>query len=69
MTSEPVLLMGGTGAIGRLSALALRAVHPDVPFLIGGRDLRKSREVASKIGHAVPSVRTGPTPMMQELLQ
>ena len=47
-----ILLMGGTGAIGRLSAQALRAIHPDVPLLIGGRDLHKSRAVADEIGQA-----------------
>src|SRR5690606_33240326 len=52
MISEPILLMGGTGAIGRLSAHALRAVYPDVPLLIGGRDLLKSREFASELGQA-----------------
>lgn len=52
MNSAPVLLMGGTGAIGRLSARALRAIYPDVPLLIGGRDLGKSREAADEIGQA-----------------
>lgn len=52
LTSEPILLMGGTGAIGRLSAQALRAVYPDVPLMIGGRDLRKSREMADELGRA-----------------
>lgn len=52
LISEPILLMGGTGAIGRLSARALRTVYPDVTLLIGGRDLVKSRQVASEIGQA-----------------
>jgi len=52
MISNPILLMGGTGAIGRLTARALRDVYPDVPLLIGGRDLLKSRKLASEIGHA-----------------
>lgn len=30
MSADPILLMGGTGAIGSLSAHALRAVRPDV---------------------------------------
>jgi hypothetical protein len=50
LISNPILLMGGTGAIGRLSARALRTAYPDVPLLIGGRDLVKSRQVASEIG-------------------
>ncbi|MGF7151190.1 hypothetical protein FHS96_004853 [Sphingomonas zeicaulis] len=52
MTADPILLMGGSGAIGRQSAQALRAVYPDVPLLIGGRDLAKSREAAEAIGNA-----------------
>lgn len=52
LNSDPILLMGGTGAIGRLTARALRNVYPDVPLLIGGRDLAKSREAASEIGQA-----------------
>lgn len=50
--TKPILLMGGTGAIGRLSAGALRAVYPDVPLLIGGRDAVKSAQAASDLGNA-----------------
>ncbi len=50
--TNPVLLMGGTGAIGRLSAGALRAVQPDVPLLIGGRDAAKCAEAAGHLGNA-----------------
>ena len=52
MISDAILLMGGTGAIGRQTARALRAVYPNVPLLIGGRDLGKSRDAASEIGNA-----------------
>jgi hypothetical protein len=52
LISDPILLMGGTGAIGGLTARALRTGYPDVPLLIGGRDLVKSRQVASEIGQA-----------------
>jgi hypothetical protein len=52
MTSDPILLMGGTGAIGRMTAQSLRDAHPDLPILIGGRDLAKSADVASNIGNA-----------------
>lgn len=38
MSVDPILLMGGTGAIGRQTARLLREAHPDVPLLIGGRD-------------------------------
>lgn len=52
MISDAILLMGGTGAIGRQTARALRAHYPNVPLLIGGRDLPKSRQAASEIGNA-----------------
>lgn len=52
MSSAPILLMGGSGAIGRQTARSLRAVHPDVPLLIGGRDLAKAEKAAAEIGHA-----------------
>ena len=52
MIPAPILLMGGTGVIGRLTARALRAAYPDVPLLIGGRDLARSREAAGEIGQA-----------------
>ena len=52
MSSDPILLMGGSGSIGRQTARSLRAAHPDVPLLIGGRDLAKTREAAAEIGQA-----------------
>ncbi|HBP28089.1 saccharopine dehydrogenase [Advenella sp. S44] len=52
MISDAILLMGGTGAIGRQTASALRSAYPDVPLLIGSRDLVKSRQVANEIGNA-----------------
>lgn len=52
MTSIPILLMGGSGAIGILTAHALRAAHPDVPILIGGRNIDRAREAARAIGGA-----------------
>lgn len=52
MSVNPVLLMGGSGAIGHPTARALRAAHPDIPLLIGGRDLEKARQAAERIGGA-----------------
>ncbi|MBC8136775.1 MAG: NAD(P)-dependent oxidoreductase, partial [Fibrella sp.] len=52
MSLDPILLIGGSGVIGRSTARFLRAVHPDVPLLIGGRDLAKAKEVATEIGGA-----------------
>ncbi|MGN8342418.1 NAD(P)-dependent oxidoreductase [Pseudomonas sp. SMV71] len=52
MSVNPILFMGGTGAIAHHSARALRTAHPDVPLLIGGRDLAKAQRVAEQIGGA-----------------
>lgn len=52
MSLHPILFMGGSGAIGHQAARALRASHPDVPLLIGGRELAKSRQAAEQIGGA-----------------
>lgn len=52
MNSNPVLLMGGSGAIGHQTVRAMRKIHPDVLFLIGGRDLGKARKAAAEMGGA-----------------
>jgi len=52
MSFDPILLLGGSGAIGQQTARALRATYPDVPLLIGGRDLAKAQTAAAKAGHA-----------------
>ncbi|WP_262416017.1 hypothetical protein [Pseudomonas fluorescens] len=52
MSVHPILFLGGSGAIGHRSAKALRAAHPDVPLLIGGRDLAKAQQAAEEIGGA-----------------
>lgn len=52
MSVHPILFMGGSGAIGHRSAKALRAAHPDVPLLIGGRDLTKAQQAAEEMGGA-----------------
>lgn len=52
MTIDPILLMGGSGAIGHLSANALRRLYPDVQFIIGGRDLPKAQAATDEIGQA-----------------
>jgi hypothetical protein len=52
MTLNPVLLMGGSGAIGHQIVRAMRKIHPDVPFLIGGRDLAKASKAAAEMGGA-----------------
>lgn len=52
MSIPPILLVGGSGAIGRQTVQTLRAAHPELPLLIGGRDLTKTQNVAEEIGHA-----------------
>lgn len=52
MSLNPILLMGGSGAIGHHTARALRAAYPDVPLLIGGRDLAKAQRAAEQMGGA-----------------
>lgn len=52
MSSEPILLMGGSGAIGHQAARALRTTYPDIPLLIGGRDREKAQKTAAKLGNA-----------------
>lgn len=52
MTSDPILLMGGSGSIGRLSARSLRARYPSLPLLIAGRDEEKASDFAKELGNA-----------------
>ncbi|MDU4289753.1 NAD(P)-dependent oxidoreductase [Mixta calida] len=52
MSFDPVLLLGGSGAIGRQTARAIRATYPDLPLLIGGRDLFRAQNAATEIGGA-----------------
>lgn len=48
MSFDPILLLGGSGVIGRLTARTLRATYPDLPLLIGGRDLAKAQKAAAE---------------------
>ncbi len=52
MSAHPILLVGGSGIVGRWTASFLREAYPDAPLLIGGRDLAKARAVAAEIGGA-----------------
>ena len=52
MLLDPILLIGGSGVVGRWTARFLRGAHPDAPLLIGGRDLAKAEEAAAEIGGA-----------------
>ena len=52
MSHHPILLIGGAGIVGRHAAHSLRAAHPGMPLLIGGRDVAKAQSFASEIGNA-----------------
>jgi len=52
MSIDPILLIGGAGHVGRCTAQSLRAAHPDVPLLIGGRDHSKAKEAAAAVSNA-----------------
>ncbi|PYE21801.1 hypothetical protein DFI02_112121 [Rhizobium sp. PP-F2F-G20b] len=52
MHVKPILMMGGSGAIGRLSAETLRSLYPGVPLVLAGRDLGKAQAAADELGNA-----------------
>jgi hypothetical protein len=52
MSTAPILLIGGSGIVGRWTTRFLRAEHPNASLLIGGRDLVKANEAAGAIGVA-----------------
>ncbi|KQR25705.1 hypothetical protein [Deinococcus sp. Leaf326] len=52
MSTAPILLVGGSGHVGRWTARSLRQAHPDIPLLLGGRNLANAQRVAEKMGGA-----------------
>lgn len=52
MTPHPILLVGGSGTVGRWVARLLHAAHPEVPLLLGGRDLARAQEAAATVPSA-----------------
>ena len=52
MSPDPILLVGGTGALGRRIAEWLRKRHPDLPLTLAARDLQKAQALADQLGHA-----------------
>lgn len=52
----PVLIIGGSGIVGSLTAKTLRKLHPDLPIIIGGRDLDRAETVAAGLGKATGTV-------------
>lgn len=53
-TTNPkrILLAGGYGVVGAQVARLLRARHPDVEILIGGRRIKEASRLADELGHA-----------------
>lgn len=54
--SHRVLLAGGYGVVGTLVAGLLRKHHPELRFVIGGRNQAKAAAAASTLGNAEPLV-------------
>lgn len=52
MSLDPILFMGGSGAIAQQTARALRKTYPGLTLLIGGRDLAKAQHAAEQMGSA-----------------
>lgn len=55
MKTAPVLFAGGSGSVGRKAIAWFRKRYPDVPVLIGGRNLKTAGDLAQSTGlaHAV----------------
>lgn len=47
-----VLFVGGSGVVGQQMVRMFRKRHPDLPVLIGGRDVEKARTIARQVGKA-----------------
>lgn len=54
--SETVLLIGGSGVVGRRAARALRKLQPELPIVIAGRDVQKAASVAAETGGPTTSL-------------
>ncbi len=52
MSINPILLIGATGHVGNHTARTLRSAHPDLPLLIGVRDLAKAAALVAELGNA-----------------
>ncbi|WLS80788.1 NAD(P)-dependent oxidoreductase [Erwinia pyri] len=48
MSFDPILILGGSGAIGHQTVRAIQATYPDLPLLIGGRDLTRAQNAAAE---------------------
>jgi hypothetical protein len=49
---DPVLVIGGSGVVGRRAVAALRHLQPELRIAVGGRDLGRAEAVAAEVGRA-----------------
>jgi NADPH-dependent F420 reductase len=57
MASEPIPIVGGTGALG--AGLALRWAQAGAPIAIGSRSVERAEEAAAKLREKVPGAEVG----------
>lgn len=50
--TDKVLFVGGSGIVGRQAVRLFRQRHPDLPIMIGGRNLENASAVAREVGTA-----------------
>ncbi len=58
-TQRPVLIVGGSGIVGRRLAKVLRRLHPGLPITIGASDLAKARALGDRDGRCDRNRRGG----------
>ena len=58
-TQRPVLIVGGSGIVGRRLAKVLCRLHPGLPITIGASDLAKARALGDRDGRCDRNRRGG----------
>lgn len=53
---EPLLIVGGYGLVGAHAARLLRARHPDLPLVLGGRNPERGEALAASIGASTVAI-------------
>ncbi|MEM7796315.1 MAG: saccharopine dehydrogenase [Cyanobacteria bacterium P01_C01_bin.118] len=51
-TTNPILIAGGYGVVGRQVAQLIRQNHPHLPLIIAGRNIEKAETLAQELGNA-----------------
>ena len=51
-TNNVVLVVGGSGVVGSRAVRALRKLQPELPILIGARDVARAQTLAEEVGRA-----------------